>query len=108
MCQVSAMTENEEPRSALEIAMERLKKRDAESGVVDTPPTDAQKAALAEARSLHAARLAELEILQKSKLAGVHDPADRARLDDEYRAEVRRLNEGLDRKVGNIRRAAGD
>jgi hypothetical protein len=49
------MTENEKPRTAVEIAMDRLKQRDADSGVIDQPPTEEQKAALAEARNVHAA-----------------------------------------------------
>jgi hypothetical protein len=95
--------ENEKPRTAFEIAMDRLKQRDAESGVVDQPPTEEQKEAIAEARSVHAAKSAELEILHRSKLAAVFDPADRQRLEDEYRDALRRLNEECDRKVRKIR-----
>jgi hypothetical protein len=102
------MAENEKPRSALEIAMERLKQRDAESGVVDRPLTDEQKAAIAEAKSVHSAKVAELEILQRSKMSGVFDPAERERFDAEYRAELRRLNDNFDSKVSRIRRASGD
>jgi hypothetical protein len=75
---------------------------------VDRPVTDAQRAAIAEARSVHGAKLAELEILQRSKMAGVYDPADRERIDAEYRDEMRRLNDDLERKLGRIRRPAGD
>ncbi|MSO56514.1 MAG: hypothetical protein EXQ55_06285 [Acidobacteria bacterium] len=99
------MSDDEKPRTALEIAMERLKQRDADSGVVDRPPTEEQKAAIAEARSVHAAKAAELEILQRSKMAGVFEPDDRARLEAQYRDELRRLNDDLVRKVGKIRRA---
>ena len=101
------MSEDEKPRTALEIAMERLKQRDADNGIVEQPPSDEQKAAIAEARSVHAAKMAELEILQRSNIAAVFDPEDRARLQDQYRDEVRRLNDDLDRKVGKIRRAGG-
>ncbi len=101
------MDENEKPRSALEIAMARLKQRDADSGVVDQPPTDEQKAAIGEARSVHAAKAAELQILQRSKMAGVFDPADRQRLEAEYHDELRRLNDDLARKLDRIRGASG-
>ena len=101
------MAEDEKPRSALEIAMERLKQRDADSGVVDQLPTDEQKAAIGEARSVHAAKTAELQILQRSKMAGVFDPADRQRLEAEYRDELRRLNDDLVRKLDRIRGASG-
>ena len=99
------MEENDKPRSAVEIAMARLKQRDADSGVVDQTTTDEQKAAIAEARNVHAAKLAELQILQRSKLSGTFDPAERDRLDAEYRDELRRLNDDLERKVARIRRA---
>jgi hypothetical protein len=97
------MSENEKPRTAVEIAMDRLKRRDAESGVVDEPPTEAQKAALAEARSVHAAKAAELEILHRSKMVSVVDPADRLRIEGEYRDELRRLHDDLERRVRKIR-----
>jgi len=97
------MGENEKPRTALEIAMDRLRQRDADSGMVEQPPTEEQKAAIAEARSVHAAKSAEREILHRSTLAAVHDPAERQRLEDEYRGELRRLNEECDRKVRKIR-----
>lgn len=83
--------------------MERMKQRDADNGVADVPPTEAQKTAIAEARNVHAAKVAELEILQRSKMAAVFDPADRQRLEDEYRSELRRLHDDLERKVGKIR-----
>jgi hypothetical protein len=97
------MSENEKPRTALEIAMDRLQQRDAESGVVERPPTGEQKTAIAEARSVRAAKTAELEILHRSRLAAVFDPADRQRLADEYHDELRRLNDECERKVRKIR-----
>jgi len=102
------MENNEKPRSAVEIAMARLKQRDADSGVVDRTTTGEQKAAIAEARNVHAAKVAELQILQRSKLSGVFDPADRARIDAEYRDELRRLADDLERKIAKIRGAAED
>lgn len=88
--------------------MERLKKRDADRGVVDKPLTDAQRGEIAEARSIHAAKVAQLEILQRSKVIAVFDLAERDRLDAEYRDERRRINEDLERKVDKIRGATGD
>jgi len=101
------MSTDDKPKSALELAMERLRQRDADSGAVDRPPTDAQKAAIAEARSLHASKIAELEILYRSRVAGIFDPGDRAQVENDYRRELQRLNDDLDRKVGKIR-AKGD
>ena len=100
--------EDDKPKSAVEIALARLKQRDADRGVVDRTTTDEQKAALAEARSMHAAKVAELQILQRSKLSAVFDPADRERLDAEYRDELRRLSDDMDRKIARIRGATED
>lgn len=97
------MINDDKPKSALEIAMERLRQKDAESGVVGRPPTGAQKTAIAEARSLHASKVAELEILHRSKLAGVFDPAERGQAEDGYHRELQRLNDDCERKVRKIR-----
>ena len=97
------MEENDKPRSAVEIAMARLKQRDADNGVVDRTTTDEQKAAIAEARNVHAAKVAEVQILQRSKLSGVFDPAERDRIDAEYRDELRRLGDDFERKIAKIR-----
>ena len=102
------MEDEDKPRSAVEIAMARLKQRDADSGVVDQTTTDEQKAAIAEARSVHAAKVAELQILQRSKMSGVFDPEDRSRLEADYRGQLRRLADDLDRKIARIRRASED
>jgi len=87
--------------------MARLKQQDSESGILEQPPTDEQKAAIAEARSLHASKVAELEILHRSQMAGTFDPTERQRLENEYRDELRRLNEDCERKVRKIRQPAG-
>jgi hypothetical protein len=97
------MSTDDRPKSALELAMERLRQKDADSGVVERPITDEQKAAIAEARSLHASKIAEIEILHRSKMVALFDPSERAQADDEYRRELQRINEDLDRKVRKIR-----
>jgi hypothetical protein len=94
---------DDNPKSAIELAMERLRKRDADSGIVEAPPTEEQKAAIAEARSLHASRVAELEILQRSKVSALYDPAERAQAEDAYRRDLGRLHDDLERKIAKIR-----
>jgi AraC-like DNA-binding protein len=91
------------PRSALELAMERLRKKDAEAGLVDTPLTDDQKAAIAEARNYCEAKLAEVRILHESKLARTFEPEARARLEEEYRLDAQRLADERDRRIARIR-----
>ena len=68
---------DDRPKRAVELAMERMRQKDADSGVGDRPPTEEQKAAIADARSLRASKLAELEILHRSTMAGMFDPAAR-------------------------------
>jgi len=52
---------------------------------------------------VHAAKVAEVQILQRSKLSAVFDPADRERIEAEYRDELRRLGDDLERKIAKIR-----
>lgn len=98
---------DDQPKSAFDLAMERLRKRDAERGISEppTPPSDAQKAAIAEARNVRAAKVAELQILHRSKLATVLDPAERAQLEDDYRRDLQRLADECDRKIEKIRQS---
>jgi hypothetical protein len=101
------MDQDEKPKSAVELAMERLRKKDTDSGVVGRTITEEQKTAIAEARSLHASKIAELEIMHRSKMAGIFDPAERGRAEDDYRREMQRLNDTLETKVQKMR-ATGD
>lgn len=94
---------DDRPKSALELAMDRLRQKDADSGLVDTPPTERQKTDIADARSLHASKVAELEILNRSKLARIYDPAEREQAESEYRRDLQRLHDDLERKVRKIR-----
>jgi hypothetical protein len=98
----AVMTENG-PKSAYELAMERLRKKDAESGVVAGPVSDAQKAEIAEVRQIAEARLAELKILHQSALAGTFDPTVREALEAEYRRDVQRVTDDRERKIAKIR-----
>jgi hypothetical protein len=95
------------PKSALEIALERLRKQDEAAGVVETPLTDAQRSAIAEARNLCEAKIAELKILHESKLATTWEPEARAKLDDEHRRDLDRLTGDRDRKIERIRTDTG-
>lgn len=94
---------DEAPKSALELAMERLKKKDADAGITDRPLTDDQKNAIAEVRKTYAAKLAQEEILFKSKLQGSADYEARQQLQDNYRRDVERLTHERDRKIEKIR-----
>ena len=91
------------PKSALELAMERLRKKDAEAGVVEQKRTDAQKAAIAEARSIYEARVAERQILHRQKQLMTVDPGEMATMEDEYRRDLERFASDRDAKIRRIR-----
>jgi hypothetical protein len=98
------MTPDDTPKSAVELALERLRKKDADSGVAERPTTDEQKALIAEARNLHASKVAELEILHRSKMAVLFDPAERGQAEEAYRRDLTRLHDDLERKIAKLRR----
>ncbi len=91
------------PKSAYELAMERLRKKDAESGDVRESVSDEQKAEIAEVRSRAEARIAELKILHQSKVAGIFDPEARALVDAEFRRDIQRTEEDRESKIARIR-----
>jgi hypothetical protein len=94
---------DEEPKSAYELAMERLRKKDAAEGIAERAVTDEQKAEIAEVRRVYEAKVAEAEILFKSKLATVFDPEERTRLLDGHRRDLQRLQDDRERKLTKIR-----
>jgi hypothetical protein len=96
-----------EPKSALELAMERLKKKDAEAGIVEQKLTDAQKAAIAEARSIYESRVAELQILNRQKQLTAVDPQEIAKIEEEYRRDMDRFASDRDSKIRKIRQETG-
>jgi hypothetical protein len=91
------------PKSALELVMERLRKKDAEAGVTETPLTDAQRAAIAEARSVYEARVAERRIMHQSAVVRTLDPEERQALDDALRHDLERFHSDRDSKIRKIR-----
>jgi hypothetical protein len=97
---------SDDPKTALEIAMERLHKQDSDRGVVETPLTDQQRKAIAEARSISEAKLAQAEIMHRSKTIGVFEPELREKIDAEYRRDVRHIVEDRDRALEKIRGGA--
>jgi hypothetical protein len=94
------------PKSAFEIAMERLRKKDEESGGAEAPLTAAQKAAILDVKRVYEAKLAEQEILHRSTLARAADPETFAALEEGYRAERARLIAERDQKLDGIRKKA--
>jgi hypothetical protein len=97
--------ENKPLKSAYELAMERLRKEDAEAGVETRRLTDQQKAAIAEIRNFYEAKLAEQQVLHQSTLRKTADLAARDTLEAEYRRERERLSAERDSKIEKVRRA---
>jgi hypothetical protein len=97
------MTDDAAPKSAYEIAMERLKKIDEEAGIERKPVTEEQKAAIAEIRNLYESKLAELELFHQGALAAARDPDELAHAIDGYRGERDRLTVERDEKIELIR-----
>lgn len=98
---------DEAPKSAYELAMERLRRKDKEEGVDDRPPTPEQREAIAEARRVAEAKLAEREILHQSAVKGVMDPESREKLDQEYRRDRDRIASEREGKIARIRAGQG-
>jgi hypothetical protein len=94
---------NDAPKSALELAMERLRKKDADAGVVEHKLTDEQKAGIAEARSIYEARVAERQILHRQKQLVTMDPNEIAVMEQEYRRDMDRFASDRDAKIRKIR-----
>ena len=93
---------DEAPKSALELAMERLRRKDAEEGRDERLLTSEQKDEIGEIRRVYSSRVAQTEILHKSALLGTFEPEARQKLEAEYRRDLERLNEERDRKIAAV------
>src|SRR2546428_12990250 len=92
------------PKSAYEIAMEKLKLRDRERGeTAPTALTDGQKKAIADIRKVFEARLAEREILHRSERDRLlPDPEGEEKLggpEKEYVKDRQRTEEPRDQAI---------
>jgi hypothetical protein len=90
-------------KSAYELAMERLKKADAEAGIEERRLTDEERTALADLRNFYDAKLAEREVLHQSALRKTFDPEARAAIEEEYQRDRERLTSERDSKLDKLR-----
>jgi len=91
-------------KSAFELAMDRLKAKDVAEGVEAAKPlTKAQKERIAELRSEAQAKLAELEILHRKNVAGTSDPAELAKLEENYRIDRGRAESRCESEIARVR-----
>ncbi len=91
------------PKSAYELAMQRLRQKDKEADVEARPLTDAQKAAIAEARQIYTAKTAEREILHQAALRKAQSHEEVEALNDHLRRDLERLASERDRKIAEVR-----
>jgi hypothetical protein len=91
------------PKSSFDLVMERLRKKDAEAGTEQKPLTDAQRAAIAEVRSVYEAQVAERKIMHQSTIASVFDPAALEERHGELRRDLDRFERERDEKIKRIR-----
>ena len=98
------MADDTGPKSAYELAMERLKRQDAEAGVERSPVSEAQKAAIAEIRNFYEAKLAEADVLHQGRMRSSVDFDERATMEQQYRRDRERLTTERDAKIDKARR----
>ena len=91
------------PKSAIDIVMERLRRKDAEAGVTEQPLTDPQRAAIAETRSVYVAQVAQRRIMHQSSLASVVDRAQFDEREEELRRDLDRFARERDESIARIR-----
>ena len=97
------MSDDDAPKTAYEIILERLKKKDRDEGVLDRPVTDEQREKIAELRKVYEARLAEREILYQSARRKAKDLEELDKLEEEYRRDRERTASERDRKIDEVR-----
>jgi len=97
------------PKSAWELALEKLKQQDRERGESGPAALSAdQKKAIADIRTRYQAKVAEVEILHRSnreKAAG--DAEALAKVEEEYQIDRRRLEEQRDAAIAKARAGGG-
>ena len=90
-------------KSALELAMERLRQKEGEV----VPLTHDQKAAIAEIEAETKAKIAEEEILSRDRLAAAvagGDPEAVRKVEEETRGEIARIRERGERRKEKVRK----
>jgi hypothetical protein len=92
-----------DPKTAYEIAMERLRREDAAAGVEEREVSKEQKEEIAEIKRVYAAKAAEAEILYRSKLMSAFEPEERAKLEQGHRRDLERIKEDQERKLSKLR-----
>jgi len=108
------MKKRKEPagiKSAYELAMEKLRKKDSEQGLASSPLTDAQKQEIASIRTFYRSKLAEREILFQSEMKKARATGEAeavASTEEGYRRDRRLLESEMEEKLHAVRSRSGD
>jgi hypothetical protein len=97
------VSDDDAPKTAYELILERLRKKDREAGIEERPVTEEQKARIAELRRVYEARLAEREILHQSERRKAADLEALDKVEEEYRRDRERIASERDRKIDEAR-----
>lgn len=99
------MSEEQEPKTAYELILERLKQKDEAEGKSERPLSAEKKARIGELRKVYEAKLAEREILHQADRRKASDPEALEHLEEDYRRDRERIASERDRKIEEIRNA---
>jgi len=103
-CYTVRVMSDDAPKSAFELAMQRLRQKDKDTDVdAARPLTDAQKVAIAEARQVYKAKTAEREILHQAALRKAATREEVELLNETLRRDLERLASDRGRKIAEIR-----
>jgi len=94
---------SDRPKSAVELAMERLRQKDAEAGITAVTLTDEQRAAIAEVRNAAQAKLAHAEVMHQSDRLKAADAESLAVMDEGYRRDRERIVADREARIDKIR-----
>jgi len=98
------VAEDEAPKTAYEIILERLQRKDRETGVEQQALSEDQRSRIAELRKVYEAKLAESEILHQAALRKTGgEPEAVEQLEQQYRRDRERIASERDRKIEKIR-----
>ena len=97
------MSDDEEPKTAYELILERLKQKDRTDGVTERTTTAEQKAKIAELRKVYEAKLAEREILHQADRGKARDLEALEKLEQDYARDRERLASERDTKIEKVR-----
>jgi hypothetical protein len=99
------MSEDKPLPSAFELAMNRLREKDREEGIEEAGPLDAkQKEEIARLRQDAKAKLAELEILHRQNVAKAADPAELAKIEENYKKDRARVEDRMESAIAKVHR----